>query len=277
MFFDASGERRPAAGFDAIVGNPPWAPARQLTRFSRDSGCYQLQGGGHANLYQLFAERMLTLAAPRRTGRDVDAGGPPGDHGCAAIRQRLFDRCEVDAVLGFDNRDGVVSHSSRRPLRPGHRDDRRPRPTSCLPGSASGIRRCSTTCPTRERFPARRICPYGCWSDSTVAGRAVPELKGRGRPPGAFAAAGCGPAARQPRRLVRALRPGAQRHRRQASFRGRRTADPGGQASRAVRRACRRVHAVHPAIGRGGGARSPRAASTARGSATAKSRRRATG
>ena len=69
MFFDERGEPRGEPGFDAVIGNPPWAAARELTAFSRESGCYALQGHGHANLYQLFAERMLQLAAPGRAGR----------------------------------------------------------------------------------------------------------------------------------------------------------------------------------------------------------------
>jgi hypothetical protein len=107
VFFDDSGGRREDAGFDAVIGNPPWAAARELTAFSRESGCYPLQGHGHANLYQLFAERMLHLAAP--TGR-VGMLMPAGlltDHGCARLRAHLFSRCAVDAAIGFDNRDGL--------------------------------------------------------------------------------------------------------------------------------------------------------------------------
>jgi hypothetical protein len=29
------------------------------------------------------------------------------DHGCALLRQHLFDRCTVDAIIGFDNRDAL--------------------------------------------------------------------------------------------------------------------------------------------------------------------------
>ena len=107
VFFDERGEPRDHAGFDAVVGNPPWAAARELTAFSRESGCYTLQGQGHANLYQLFAERMLQLAAPAGRVGMLMPSGLLSDHGCAPLRQHLLERCTVDAVIGFDNRDAL--------------------------------------------------------------------------------------------------------------------------------------------------------------------------
>jgi N-6 DNA Methylase/Eco57I restriction-modification methylase len=107
IFFDEAGAARGDGGFDAVVGNPPWAAAHALTAFSRESGCYTLHGAGHANLYQLFAERMLRLAAPRGRVGMLMPSGLLGDHGCAALRTFLFERCEVDAAIGFDNRDAL--------------------------------------------------------------------------------------------------------------------------------------------------------------------------
>ena len=106
-FFDERGEPREDAGFDAVIGNPPWAAALGLTAFSRESGCYPLQGDGHANLYQLFAERMLQLAAPSGRVGMLMPSGLLSDHGCASLRRHLFERCTVDAVIGFDNRDAL--------------------------------------------------------------------------------------------------------------------------------------------------------------------------
>jgi hypothetical protein len=106
-FFDERGEPRVDAGFDAVIGNPPWAAARTLTAFSRESGCYRLQGEGHANLYQLFAERMLQLAAAAGRIGMLMPSGLLGDHGCALLRRHLFERCTIDAAIGFDNRDAI--------------------------------------------------------------------------------------------------------------------------------------------------------------------------
>jgi hypothetical protein len=107
IFFDASGQPLERAGFDAVIGNPPWAAAGALSAFARESGCYRLQSTGHANLYQLFAERMLRLTAEGgRTGMLMPSG-LLADHGCAALRRWLFDRFHVDAIVGLDNGDGL--------------------------------------------------------------------------------------------------------------------------------------------------------------------------
>jgi hypothetical protein len=107
VFHDEQGTPREDAGFDAVIGNPPWAGAGRLTRFSRDSGCYRLQGDGHANLYQLFAERMLRLAAPGGRIGMVAPAGLLTDAGCAPLRGHLLDRCSLDALVLLDNRDGL--------------------------------------------------------------------------------------------------------------------------------------------------------------------------
>jgi hypothetical protein len=119
-FFDAGGLPLEAAGFDAVLGNPPWdtlrtsasasaedPTPRDLTRFSRDSGCYRLQSDGHANLYQLFTERALQLLRPGgRLGLLVPSG-LFADHGCSRLRQALIDHCQIDGLLSFDNREAA--------------------------------------------------------------------------------------------------------------------------------------------------------------------------
>jgi hypothetical protein len=123
-FFDAEGRPLARPGFDAVLGNPPWDVLRgdlgdrrrrdrarddggALNRFARGSGLYAAQGGGHANLYQLFTERVLVLV--RRGGR-LGLVLPAGlclDHGCAPLRRRLFDTTELDALISLDNRNGI--------------------------------------------------------------------------------------------------------------------------------------------------------------------------
>jgi hypothetical protein len=116
-FYDESGEPLERAGFDAVLGNPPWDMLRgdrgidgahaDLTRFARQSGIYTLQGTGHANLYQLFIERALSLAKPNgRLGFIVPAGLAT-DHGCGALRRELVSRTTVDMFLTLENRDAV--------------------------------------------------------------------------------------------------------------------------------------------------------------------------
>ena len=124
VFFDRDGTRSPHAGFDAVIGNPPWdmiradqggAHARSrarldttpVLRFTRDAGVYTAQSDGHANRYQLFVERAIALT--RHGGRLglVLPSGLATDHGSAALRRLLFSRCRVDALVGMDNHRGV--------------------------------------------------------------------------------------------------------------------------------------------------------------------------
>jgi Eco57I restriction-modification methylase len=124
VFFDTDGRRRTDAGFDVVVGNPPWdmvradhatddrrSPAREeaaaIVRFTRDAGVYDGQSDGHANRYQLFLERSLSLM---RTGGRVGLVLPSGliaDHGSARLRRMLWSRCNVDAIVGFDNKEAI--------------------------------------------------------------------------------------------------------------------------------------------------------------------------
>jgi hypothetical protein len=124
VFYAPDGTPLERAGFDAVIGNPPWDmirrdredgggggsgrdEARWLLGFARSSGIYRAQGDGHGNLFQLFVERAYHLA---RTGGRIGLVVPWGlasDHGCAPLRRLLFDRCRVDGLVGFDNASAV--------------------------------------------------------------------------------------------------------------------------------------------------------------------------
>ncbi len=116
VFYGADGTALAAPGFDAVVGNPPWEMLRGeraaeegagLSEFARASGVYVLQGQGHANLFQLFLERVLTLV---RIGGRIGVLLPSGfasDHGCASLRRHLLDRTMVDTFVSVENRDGL--------------------------------------------------------------------------------------------------------------------------------------------------------------------------
>jgi hypothetical protein len=123
-FFDADGRRRADGGFDAVLGNPPWevlradtgdaarragdrAGQKERLRFFRASGVYPLQGDGHANQYQLFAERALQLLRPGGRLGLILPSGLATDHGSARLRAALCDTLEIDRLFGFTNRDGI--------------------------------------------------------------------------------------------------------------------------------------------------------------------------
>jgi hypothetical protein len=131
-FMDERGEPRADAGFDAIVGNPPWdmvrgdsgdagvradrrLEARRFTDFAREAGIYRVESRAHVNRYQLFVERALQLARPGGRIGLVLPSGVVTDTGAAPLRQHLFDRADVDTVTGLDNRGGIFPiHRSLR-------------------------------------------------------------------------------------------------------------------------------------------------------------------
>jgi hypothetical protein len=113
-----------APGFDAVIGNPPWemlrgdrgsVERRRVTRdsmslladFTRSSGVYSLQGDGHANLYQLFLERMLSLVRAHGRLGLILPSGLASDHGAAPLRRHLIERTAIDTFITFENRDAI--------------------------------------------------------------------------------------------------------------------------------------------------------------------------
>jgi hypothetical protein len=123
-FADRHGSPRPDAGFDAVLGNPPWdmvrgdsgeadvrterrTDARRFITFVRESGVYRVDTAAHLNRYQLFVERALQLT---RDGGRLGLVLPSGvltDAGVAPLRRHLFDRLDIDSLTGFENRAGI--------------------------------------------------------------------------------------------------------------------------------------------------------------------------
>ena len=120
VFLDSNGCPAEAAGFDAVLGNPPWEMIREdpggpkgssgraaLLRFVREAGVYTVRSRGHVNQFQLFVERALSLARPGARIGLVVPGAVLADDSCAALRQRIFDTCRVEALVGFENRKAI--------------------------------------------------------------------------------------------------------------------------------------------------------------------------
>ncbi len=119
-FYDASGHPRPDAGFDAVIGNPPWEMVRRdtgssrsgqgrdpLVRFIRESGLFPLCRTGHVNLYQPFVDRALQLLSPRGRVGLVLPWGFAVDDGAAALREAVINTGALDTIVGFDNAKGL--------------------------------------------------------------------------------------------------------------------------------------------------------------------------
>lgn len=124
VFHAPSGAPLPRPGFDAVIGNPPWEMLRgdagdpaarerkagdgaRLTRFARGSAIYRLQGGGHANLYQMFVERALGLLRSHGRLGLVLPSGFATDHGCAALRRHVLDTTAIDSFVVVENKEGL--------------------------------------------------------------------------------------------------------------------------------------------------------------------------
>jgi hypothetical protein len=124
VFYAADASPRGAAGFDAVIGNPPWEMLRgdsgegegrekaresgaRLTAFARTSGVYAVGATGHANLYQLFLDRALGLLRPGGRLGVILPGGFAVDHGSSALRKTLFDRTSIDGLVSLENREGI--------------------------------------------------------------------------------------------------------------------------------------------------------------------------
>ena len=132
VFYDDAGQPKPRAGFDAVIGNPPWEMLREesartptgrsqphtggdltsaarhrLSRFIRESGLYQSSSHGHLNLYQPFIERALQILRPGGRLGLVLPWGLATDDGAGRIRARLIDTTAMDTLIGLENSQGI--------------------------------------------------------------------------------------------------------------------------------------------------------------------------
>jgi hypothetical protein len=162
VFFNANGRPAADAGFDAVIGNPPWDMLRADTgssserdrsrsgttasmQFFRSSRIYSRQGTGHANCYQLFVERALQLVKPGGRVGLLLPSGIATDHGSASLRRHLLDRTSIDTWIGFDN---------RRRIFPIHRSVRFVLLSTTNHGSTGVLRfRCGVTDPAELHAP----------------------------------------------------------------------------------------------------------------------------
>lgn len=90
VYFDEGGKPLSNAGFDAVLGNPPWDMLRAdrgEKPFFRHSWIYRHQGGGRIGL--------------------VLPSGFATDHSSAPLRRRLLTHSSVETISGFDNRKAI--------------------------------------------------------------------------------------------------------------------------------------------------------------------------
>lgn len=119
-FYHPDGRARLDAGFDAVIGNPPWETLRQdaqsarrsgtrdpLAAFIREAGLYPQCRHGHINLHLPFVERALQLVNNRGRIGLVLPWGMAVDDGAAELRRTLVTSGALHTVVGFDNARGL--------------------------------------------------------------------------------------------------------------------------------------------------------------------------
>lgn len=119
-FYEDTGEPRPTAGFDAVIGNPPWEVLRKdhgekagadrqanTLAFIRGSGLFPSCDRGHLNLYQPFLERSISITRPGGRVGLVLPWGMATDDGSARLRTRLLEQTGIDSIAGFDNAEAL--------------------------------------------------------------------------------------------------------------------------------------------------------------------------
>ena len=132
---------------------------RAVLRFTRDSGVYTAQSNGHANRYQLFAERALALT--RRGGRIglVLPSGLATDHGSAALRRRLLSDVRRRRARRLRQPARRLPDPPQRPVSAAHRDGRLADARHRLPARRARSRRArdgrATSTPARFAVVSR--------------------------------------------------------------------------------------------------------------------------
>jgi len=131
-----------AGGFHAVIGNPPWdevkredrqgalsnwyscrarpagnleAQVRKLARLPRTlpERPFVHQGSASLNLYKLFLEQSYCLCRDRGRIAMVVPAGLYGDRGASQLRKLLLERCSMEWLYGFENREEVFPIDSR--------------------------------------------------------------------------------------------------------------------------------------------------------------------
>ena len=113
VFFDST-HRRPEAGFDAVIGNPPYdvlseketgKDLSQLRAFLKSQAVYTPSFRGKNNLYKLFLCRALDLLAEGGRLGFITPMAFLGDVQAADLRREILDRAAFTSVESFPQKD----------------------------------------------------------------------------------------------------------------------------------------------------------------------------
>ena len=167
MFFDADGAPLDRGGFDAVIGNPPWDTLRTSPDADPTTSRLARSPGSAATPavigFKATGTRTCISSSPNACcscSKHAAVSGCCFRQASSAIMaafasdDELLERCAIDAVLSFDNREATVSDPSRCALPAADRRQwsRHDRCAGGLRAALAGSR--STTFLTRDQSTA---------------------------------------------------------------------------------------------------------------------------
>jgi len=101
VFFDPDGKRDPDAGFDAVVGNPPYVRQERIKPYkSYFEKQYEVYSGT-ADLFLYFYERGLSFIRPSQRVGYITSGTFMNSNSAKAFRQYIDNVASFDKVIDF--------------------------------------------------------------------------------------------------------------------------------------------------------------------------------
>jgi len=101
VFFDGAGKPIPGAGFDAVIGNPPYVRQERIKPYKAYfAGQYKIHQGT-ADLFLYFYERALTLVKPSRHIGYITSGTFMNTNSAGEFRRYIHNNAAFDTVINF--------------------------------------------------------------------------------------------------------------------------------------------------------------------------------
>jgi len=116
VFYNEQGNRKPAAGFDAVVGNPPYdvlekerlgteAPHAELAKYLESEPVYYPALGGKVNLFRPFLIRDYQLLRDRGLVGKIVPLAIVNDFSCSRTRAHLLSKSSLLCLECFPQKD----------------------------------------------------------------------------------------------------------------------------------------------------------------------------
>ncbi len=101
VFFGADGQPRPDAGFDAVIGNPPYVRQERIQPYKPYLEAHYAVYSGTADLFLYFYERALNLVKPSRRVGFITSGTYMNSNSAVAFRRYLHRSAAFETVVNF--------------------------------------------------------------------------------------------------------------------------------------------------------------------------------